>query len=251
MGYYMSRWKASAIHLAISLSVLLSLGLLLSVTWYPPDYVAAVGGLGLIAILGAVDATLGPLLTLVVFDAKKPGIKFDLTVIALLQVLAMAYGLHTIFLARPVYTIFGKDRFDLVSAADLPPERLAEARREEFKSLPLTGPRIIGVKMPDDPKEREQVIFAAAAGLDLPYMPRYYLPYRSVAAEVLAGAKPLDALQAKGEDAQRVLAKFLESAGMEPQDVKFLPLRSRHKDQTVLVDGESAKVLGIVDLNPW
>jgi hypothetical protein len=247
----MSRWKASAIHLAISLGVLLTLGMLLAATWYPPEYVAAVGGLGLIGILAGVDATLGPLLTLIVFDAKKPGMKFDLTVIAICQILALGYGLYTIALARPAYLVFGTSRFDLIIAADLAPERLAEAPREEFRSPPWGGPKIIGVKMPEDPKEREQLMFAAVGGLDLQHFPRFYVPYKSVAREVLAKAKPLDTLQAKGEDASRTLAKFLQDKGLEPQDVKFLPLRARHKDQAVLVDGESAKVLGIADVNPW
>ena len=38
----------------------------------------------------------GPLLTLIVFRAGKPGMKFDLAVIGLVQVAALAYGTATV-----------------------------------------------------------------------------------------------------------------------------------------------------------
>jgi hypothetical protein len=52
----MSRWKASGIHFE------------------------AAGGDRLIFILAAVDVTLGPLITLIIFKAGKKGLKFDLAV---------------------------------------------------------------------------------------------------------------------------------------------------------------------------
>ena len=87
--------------------------------WYPRPLFEAAGGDRLIFILMAVDVTLGPLITLIIFKAGKRGLKFDLAVIASLQLAALVYGMHTVYLARPVYLVFTKDRFDLVSAADL------------------------------------------------------------------------------------------------------------------------------------
>lgn len=248
----MSRWKAASIHLTISISVLLLLAGLLSVTWYPPEFIAAAGGLGLIGLLAGVDACLGPLLTLIVFKAQKPGLKFDLTVIAALQILALGYGLLTIYQARPVYLAFTKDRFELVFAYEIPSENLAAASLEEYRSLPLTGPRIVAVNPPTDPLEREKILFSAlAGGLDIQHFPKFYRPYEEMRATVLQKGKPLDVLLRRNEAARQTLTAFITSHHLESAKVRFLPLRSRIKDQIVLIDSTSAEVLGIVDIAPW
>src|SRR4051812_36214776 len=138
----MSRWRASGIHLLLSAAMAAAvLAFMLSV-WYPGPLFEAAGGSHLIFILVAVDVTLGPLITLIIFKTGKPGLKFDLAVIATLQVAALAYGMHTVYLARPVYLVFTKDRFDLVSAKDLDPADLGKAA-PEFEHLPLGRPRYI------------------------------------------------------------------------------------------------------------
>jgi hypothetical protein len=157
----MSRWKASAIHLGISVLVISTLGALLAMTWYPPAYAWAMGGLGLIAILACVDVCLGPLLTLIVWDVKKPSLKLDMAVIVLIQMFGLGYGLYTIFMARPVYLVFAVDRFELVSAPDIPEGESEKAARAEFKSLPLANPRIVAAQMPIDSAERSSLLFSA------------------------------------------------------------------------------------------
>ena len=69
--------------------------------WYPGPLFEAAGGDRLVFILVAVDVTLGPLITLVIFKAGKKGLKFDLAVIASLQLAALVYGMHTVYVARP------------------------------------------------------------------------------------------------------------------------------------------------------
>jgi hypothetical protein len=59
---------------------------------------------------------LGPLITLIIFDTKKPRLKYDLATIAVLQVAALAYGSYIMFEARPVYTVFVGNQFQTVPA---------------------------------------------------------------------------------------------------------------------------------------
>ncbi|MDD5036343.1 MAG: TfpX/TfpZ family type IV pilin accessory protein [Methylococcaceae bacterium] len=248
----MSRWKASAIHLGISALVAFTLAVLLALTWYPPSYVWAVGGLGLIAIFAGVDVTLGPLLTLIVWNVKKISLRSDMAVIVLLQLLAMGYGLHAIFLARPVYLVFAVDRFDLVSAADIPEGETEQATREEYRSLPLTGPKIVAAQKPADGAERNKLLFSAlSGGADLPQLPRYYLPYADLSAEAVRKAQPLAPLMRRDAETRDTLLAYLESHRLDPSQVKFLPLRAKKRDQTVIIDAANGAVLGIVDLDPW
>lgn len=247
----MTRWKASAIHLGLSIAVALSLAALLAATWYPPAYATAVGGLGLLGILAGVDVCLGPLLTLIVYAPGKASLRFDLSVIVLLQVLALGYGLYTIYWARPVYLVFAVDRFEMVAAVDIAPEDLAKARREEFRSLPLTGPQVVAAQGPTDPAEKSRMLMSAlSGGPDLQNLPQYYVHYEAMAAQVRAKAQPLEQAMAKSDAARAALSAYVESHRLKPSKVKTLPLRARH-DQTVLIDAETAAVLGVVDLSPW
>jgi len=248
----MSRWKASAIHLCVSALVASTLAAILALTWYPPAYVRAVGGLGLIAILAGVDVTLGPLLTLIVWKVGKPSLRFDMAVIILLQLSALGYGLHTVFLARPVYMVFSADRFDLVTAAEIPEGEKEKAKREEFQSLPLAGPKIVAAQRPTDAGERTKIMFSAiSGGADLPQLPQYYVSYAELSAEAVRKALPLDSLMGRGAETRDTLTAYLQSHHLDPSKVKFLPLRAKQHDQTVLVDAATGAVLGIVNIDPW
>jgi len=56
-----------------------------------------------------VDVCLGPLLTLAVFDPKKKELKRDLSIILLIQLSALFYGIYTVSVARPAYIVFAVD----------------------------------------------------------------------------------------------------------------------------------------------
>lgn len=248
----MSRWKAAGIHFAVSFLAILVLALVLAATWYPPELVRAVGGLRLIVLLAGVQAGLGPLLTLVVFKSGKRGLRFDLSVIALLQVLALAYGLHVIFLSRPVYVVFAKDRFEVLTAAEIPRENLGKASREEFRALPLAGPMIVAARKPEDLQKAQEILFSAlAGGPDLAAFPQYYEPYSEQATTAAQKSQPVEILMQRNADDRHLLTGYLRDRGLEPSRVKYLPLQAKRRDQTALVDGRSGELLGIVDVDPW
>lgn len=244
----MSRWKASGIHLLLSAAVASAvLAFMLSV-WYPGPLFEAAGGSRLIFILVGVDVTLGPLITLIIFKAGKPGLKFDLAVIATLQLAALAYGMHTVYLARPVYLVFTKDRFDVVSAKDLDPEDLEKAARPEFHHLPLGRPRYIAAVSPSDPEARQKLLMASLQGKDLQMHPQYYAPYEQEVPTALARAQPVALLIKR--DPERV-QRGLQSIGRSQEAVKFLPLRGKDADGAVLLDAKTGAPLEIVLVDPW
>ena len=88
----LNRWQASALHLALSAAIAVLVVTLMLLVWYPQQYFTAMGGDTLILILIGVDVVVGPLITLIIFDPKKKGLRFDLAVIAALQLAALAYG---------------------------------------------------------------------------------------------------------------------------------------------------------------
>jgi hypothetical protein len=132
----MNRWQASGIHLGISATIAAVVLSVLYLLWYPSTYFTAMGGEQLAFLVVGVDVVIGPLITLIIFKAGKKGLKFDLAVIALLQSAALTYGALVAAEARPVYTVFVVDRFEVVAANALDPAELAKVERKEFKSLP-------------------------------------------------------------------------------------------------------------------
>jgi hypothetical protein len=244
----MSRWRASGIHLLLSAAVAAAMLAFMLTVWYPRPLFEAAGGDRLIFILVAVDVTLGPLITLIIFKAGKRGLKFDLAVIAMVQLSALAYGMHTVYLARPVYLVFTRDRFELVSAKDLDPEDLHKATHPEFDHLPLGRPRYIAALSPSDRNGREKILMSSLGGKDLQMFPQYYVPYEQEIGNALARAQPLATLL--GRDTERV-QRGLESAGRSQEAVKYLPLRASQVDGAVLLDAKTGAPLGIVLVDPW
>ncbi|MFZ4790954.1 MAG: hypothetical protein ACOYMW_08700 [Candidatus Competibacteraceae bacterium] len=72
----MTRFRAFAIHLTASASIVLALLGLMRWVWYPAPYFEINGGWIVLRILAGVDVVLGPLLTLIVFKPGKPGTDF-------------------------------------------------------------------------------------------------------------------------------------------------------------------------------
>jgi hypothetical protein len=114
----MNRWTASAIHLGISLIVfVVLLGIIIGL-WYPGILFSIDGGWSGLRLVMGVDVVLGPLLTLVVFKVGKPGLKFDLTCIAVAQIACMVAGVWIVYQERPLALVFAYDTFYSVSSQE-------------------------------------------------------------------------------------------------------------------------------------
>ena len=97
----LNRWKASLFHLVISAAIGVAVVTLMLVVWYPRPYFKAMGGDTLILLLIGVDVVIGPLITLIVFNPKKKASSSTSTVIAALQLAALAYGCNVMFERAP------------------------------------------------------------------------------------------------------------------------------------------------------
>jgi hypothetical protein len=221
------------------------------VVWYPRQYFTAMGGDTLILILIGVDVVVGPLITLIIFDPKKKGLRFDLTVIAAMQLAALAYGGSVMFEARPVYNVFVVDRFEVIAANAVDAESRAKAGAE-FRSLPLTGPRIIAARQPDDAKRQADIVLSAMnGGPDLANLPELYVPYEQFRQDAAKSARPLaDLAKRQPQDADAIRA-FVAASGRAEDALGFLPMKARNKDMAVIVDRASGEVAGILPIHPW
>jgi hypothetical protein len=247
----MNRWKAFGIHLALSAVIAASVMALVIVVWYPPPYFDAMGGEMLLRLLIGIDVVLGPLITLIVFNPAKPRLKFDLATIAVLQLAALVYGGYVMFEARPVYNVFVKDRFETVPANGIDEASLARAK-DEFRSLPLSGPRVVAAKPPSDPDESFKVMTSAmSGGPDVAQLPHLYTPYDTVGSDAARAARPMVDLSRQGKDSATVVSDFISTHGNGGRSLGYLPVRARNKDFVAVVDRRTGEFVGYLAVNPW
>lgn len=242
----MSRYKAAAIHFGISLAIAAAVLMVMLKVWYPQPYFEAVGGDVLLLLIFSVDITLGPLITLIIFDIKKKSLKFDLSVIAIIQTAALVYGVYAMFQARPVYTVFVKDQFKIVTANELENEQLAKVKRPEFKSLPITGPVVVAVLEPTDAKELEYLATGAMFGMDLQFFPQYFHQYREVQTKILTHARSLAELRKSNPSGYQQIETALAEMNKGLNAVVFLPCKSKHKALIALLDSKTGEIIKIL-----
>jgi hypothetical protein len=236
-----NRWGASGVHLLISLAIAASALAFMLLLWYPPPLFKAAGGNDLLFILVGVDVIVGPLITLLIFKPGKWGLKFDLAAIGTLQLAALVYGLSIVYLARPAFIVFVKDRFEVATAAELEPENLARAKYEQFSRPPLGGPQLAFAEFPSDQKERDELVKLAFAGYDLQHFPKYWRPYEAQAKQVVAKGDTLDRMRKTEPKAARVVDEYLKEHGIRDEEVRFLNLRAPRAWVAVLVDAKTAE----------
>ncbi|HFD11377.1 MAG TPA: hypothetical protein ENJ32_02740 [Crenotrichaceae bacterium] len=248
----MSRWKASATHLVICVIIAVAVLLLMLFAWFPPPYFSAQGGKDLLMLIVSVDIVIGPLITLVIYKHGKKGLRFDLTVIALLQLCALAYGILAISKARPVYMVYAVDRFEIVNARDINPVDMKEAKLDEFKSFPLTGPKLIAAKLPEDIQESNELMFSAiSGGADLSALPKYYVPYQTQKQNVINHLKPLSRLKASARLAHIDLNKVIKKTGVTEQNLGFLPVSTAKNDLAAIINRSTGEIIDVISVDPW
>jgi hypothetical protein len=199
------------------------------------------GGMGLLFILVGVDVVLGPTITLIIFKQGKRGLKLDLAIIGTVQLAALLYGVHVMYLARPAFIAFVKGQFQVATAAELEPKRLAEAKYPQFRHPPIGKPMFVAADVPDDPRSRAELTNAVMAGLDVQHFPKYYVPYSERTREILAASQPIERIRKDEPETGKIIDAYLARSGKKESDLRYLPLRGREAWIAALIDARTAE----------
>lgn len=251
MSVFRSRINASLIHFGISALIAALAAILVLGVWFPYPYREVSGGSELFFLIVTVDLILGPLLTFVVFNRLKPRKELirDLSTIAIIQLAALAYGLHTVYLARPIYLVHEVDRFKVVTLAEIDLEDLPKAL-PQFRSIPLYGIETIGVRRSRSNEEMFSSINSALAGKDVSAMPARWQPLDDAnRAQIRRVAKEVDFLRSRAKDGGKEMDDLINSVGLIPADVIALPLMSHRDDWSVLLDRRDLRIIGYVPID--
>jgi hypothetical protein len=239
------RLRAAGLHLVVSAALAAIAAALVFWLWYPGYFSVLAGGQGLFILITSVDVVMGPLITLFVFDRTKIRRELvrDLTIVALLQLGAMCYGLHMMYIARPVVMAMEGDRFRVVSAHDVLASELPLAQ-PRFQSLSLAGPRFVGTA-PGNPKEQMQEMHMAGKGYDLGARPTFWRDWESIGRrQAMAKSQPIEDLARRFPDRRAELDAVSREVGIAPGRLRFLPIISQHATAVALVDAITGDVVG-------
>ncbi|MDB5940895.1 MAG: pilus assembly protein [Ramlibacter sp.] len=252
MHNWKDRFRAAGIHLGISLAIAAMAAALVFGVWYPYPYREISGGRELFVLLMTVDVMLGPLLTLAVFNRAKPGaeLRRDLTVIGVLQLAALAYGMWTVCVARPVHLVFEIDRFRVVHATDVPSD-LMDKVPAGIDALPLSGPTLLAVRPFKDAVEKSDATVQALGGISLGSRPDLWQAYPAARAEVLKAAEPAERLKTRFAAQAPEIDRVLERAGRQAATTAYLPLAGRKSFWTAFIDPTTADVVAFMPLDSF
>lgn len=243
--------RASGWHLLGSVLVALLAGYLVFGIWYPYPYRELVGGRELFLIVVAVDVMCGPMLTLVLFNHLKSRreLILDLSLVALIQLGALAYGLHTVAQARPVYLAFEVDRFRAVTYADIQHDVL-KPEQGGLQSIGWGRPQVIGTRSPANGDEMLRSLELSLSGFDPSVRPDWWVPYAAVTEKVLRQAKPVVELRNKKPNETHLINAAIRDAKRDESQLVWLPVTSFQSTGWVsFLDKSTAEILSFAPID--
>ncbi len=239
------RLKFFLSHLTISFLIALFVVGLVFFIWYPSSLATAVGVTKIFLMMLTIDVIIGPILGLLVYKEGKKSLKFDLTVIILLQLSALFYGIYSIEQGRPVWIVFNVDRFELVRKNEIVDQNINHAQ-PQFQQPSWLKPQFVAMEFAKNIEQRNNDMFAEVlGGISIAQRPERYVDFIQAKEQIQQRAQKLELLQQYNNksDVEKILAQY-------PQATAFLPLKASVVDMTVLVD-QNSNVIKIVDLRPW
>jgi hypothetical protein len=232
-------------HLGISLIVAFLVVCLVFGVWYPYPLYKAVGVTHIFLMLIIIDVIIGPLLGFFVYKEGKKTLKMDLSIIILIQICALSFGVYSIVQGRPAWTVFSVDRFEVVKNNEIIEQEDANIL-PQFQRLPWLGPQYAALQFANDTETRNKDMFNEVfSGISLAQYPERYVDISKVTDQMLKRSHKIDELNQFNplSSVEKILAD-------NPTAYAYLPMKASAVDMTVLID-EKGTVIKIVDLRPW
>lgn len=244
-----SKLRAFSIHMAISFIIFLFLLTIIVFIWYPSFMFHSDGGWRGIIIIAGVDVVLGPLLTLIVFKPGKPGLKFDLVFIAVIQTSALLIGSWIVYNQRPALLIFADNTFMAIPQEQV---ALTGLSKEKFRQFRKNRYGAVIVDLPEAQPQRSKILKESYATGGLILRGDLFIPYdESSFKRILDHDIEYDLLIKGDADKQQAVEAFLEDQGLDKAQTAFFPIFVRYADRKVLaVNRLTGELVGMINMTP-
>lgn len=246
----MSRSRAAFIHFVPIILLMIVIASVVVLAWYPYPFwqFGRSGQFALSLILAAGFA--GPGLTWVVYKKGKPGLTFDLWVIAIVQMAAIAWGMLSLYENRPFWMVYTVDRFEVLSMRDIDPGWISDPK---FLDKPFAEPLMLFADMPADPAAYQnllrEIMFEGKP--DLQFRPEFWSLYTERKEIALQKSRPLIGLRNARPDSIGTIDDLVKNHGGDISLLKFAPALQKDGQFTAILDAQSGDVIETLMIDPW
>ncbi len=243
---------AFAIHLTLSLLVFSSLVYVMYFWWFPGDLFFLDGGWQGLKLVALIDLVLGPLLTLVLYSPGKKNLVFDMSAIAVFQLVALAYGFYTTHQQQTLAVVHSEGVFNTISrAAHL--EANAQLRALDVEPIHVatlsdTRPRMIYTEPPNK-ETLGQFLEDIFNGYPEPQeRSDQYLPIDSSLDQLREESKTVEAMVEDGT--WEKVESRVNALGKAPDEMEYYPFRARYGRGIAIFDPNTLTITDYVAVKP-
>ena len=244
-----SRMRAFSIHLVISFLIFLVLLNVILFVWYPSFLFQTDGGWHGVGIIAGVDIVLGPMLTLIIFKPGKPGLKFDLIVIAVIQFVSLFLGSWVVYNQRPALLVFADDVFMTIPQETVKQTGLTDEKYKKFREGQLAT---VIVDLPVNQSERIAVLNESVARGGILLRGDLYIAYNnSTYKRIFDYSIVYDKLVENFNDKKTKINDFLDKHEMTLSETAFFPILVRYGNKSVIaVNRNTGQLIDVIDIAP-
>ncbi len=248
--FLMTRARLFTQRFAATGSLLLLAFLVIRFLWFPGDYFVISGVAKLFLMLVAVNLVVGPGLSTLLYKPGKWGLKFDLVVIACIEIAILGWALHEISERRPAFVVFAVDRFEAVTVSEVDLGQLGDSR---LALRPGHTPRLIYAELPTDLDAMSRLIDETVflGMLDIDRRPEFWKPYAEGMAFIKGAAMPLSALASVQDDRAGSIQRWLAQQELSVNDYLYLPIRGRTADGMMILHADIGYPVEVLAIDPW
>lgn len=226
-----AKLRAALIHVGISTAIFTVFLYLILVEWYPPPFFTTDGGWKGVQIMVLVDMVLGPALTFIIFNPRKSRkeILLDLSIIAVVQLGALAWGGYTVYEQRAVAVVEWQGKLSTITAEPL------YVQGKNIGDLQQFGAGARPVIRAEPPKNADEIgkMMELALNKEIGETQQFWLfrSFKGSFAEVKKSALDITAIAASNAEIRSELDKIVQQVGVKsPEDLVYLKFSGRYKD---------------------
>jgi hypothetical protein len=200
---------------------------------------------GLVVLIALV---IGPLATLMVSSPKKAQhlLRLDWTVIAVVQIAALAYGSWTLWQGRPLFYAFSVNQMELVSAAQFDNESMTRAQEKSAKIMPSWSslPQWVWAPLPENEQEATDIIYSAiTSGKDVTSMPEHFRPWAEGLPALRTQLQPMPELREKLNLNAGAYTALINSLGKDEAKVGWILIQGGKREGVMMFERETGEYL--------
>jgi hypothetical protein len=248
--FLMTRARLFAQRFAATGTLLLLAFVVIRFMWFPDGYFQIFGIAKLFLILVAVNLVVGPGLSTLLYKPGKRGLRFDLIVVACIEIAILGVAMHEILERRPVFTVFAVDRFEAVTVSEVDTDSLRNSQLVLPHGL---MPRLIYAELPTDMDVMSRLIDETVIlGMqDIDRRPEFWKPYGQGMSFIKGAAKPLSALSSLNDVRAESIKRWLARQELSANDYVYLPIQGRTADGMIILHADIGYPVDVLAIDVW